>query len=282
MSYLQSDCNPPSDRDSYVRELMKYVSVDSYGKCLHNKDLPDELLSPLDSINSDKTREILIHFLAKHKFSIAFENAICHDYITEKFWRPLVAGSVPIVLGSPTIRDWAPDVNHSIIVAKDYNSPRELADYLLYLDSHDEEYEKYLGFKRSGVSNQHLLDHMRHREWMLNPRTDHELGMIDGFECYVCQKVYERRDKERHGVKVEPIIASQSHYNCLFPEPSVDNEHLGSDARKQISLDRYFFTCAEERANKISTLIARGAGQREVSDAYHNACRNIKTAKYKL
>jgi len=42
--YIQSDCNPPSDRDSYVEELMKYVRVDSYGRCLHNRDLPEHLL----------------------------------------------------------------------------------------------------------------------------------------------------------------------------------------------------------------------------------------------
>lgn len=45
----------------------------------------------------------LIAFVAKYKFTIAIENAICDDYITEKLWRPLIAGSVPIYLGSPSI-----------------------------------------------------------------------------------------------------------------------------------------------------------------------------------
>ena len=282
VSYLQSDCNPPSDRDSYVRELMKYVSVDSYGKCLHNRDLPHELLNPLDSLNIDSVRQNLTTFLTKHKFSIAFENAICHDYITEKFWRPLMAGSVPIVLGSPTIKDWAPDVNHSIIVAKDYRSPKELAEYLLYLDSHDEEYEKYLEFKRSGVSNQQLLDHMEHREWVLYDRAHVRPGMTDGFECYVCKKVCERQEKERRGIKMEPIIASQSHYDCLFPEPSLDKEHLSSHAKDHLLMQRYSSACAEETASRIWRLIASGSGQKEVSDAYHTACHNMNTTKYKL
>ncbi|KAK3912500.1 Alpha-(1,3)-fucosyltransferase 10 [Frankliniella fusca] len=38
--YVQSDCDTPLDRDKYVEELMKYIPVDSYGSCLHNKDLP--------------------------------------------------------------------------------------------------------------------------------------------------------------------------------------------------------------------------------------------------
>ena len=40
IAYIQSDCVCPSDRDVYVEELMKYIKVDSYGSCLHNKDLP--------------------------------------------------------------------------------------------------------------------------------------------------------------------------------------------------------------------------------------------------
>lgn len=45
----------------------------------------------------------LITLVAKYKFTIAIENAICDDYITEKLWRPLIAGSVPIYLGSPSV-----------------------------------------------------------------------------------------------------------------------------------------------------------------------------------
>ena len=41
---------------------------------------------------------------ARYKFTIAIENAVCDDYVTEKVWRPLMLGSVPIVAGSPKIR----------------------------------------------------------------------------------------------------------------------------------------------------------------------------------
>lgn len=39
--YIQTDCSTPLDRDSYVTELSKYIAVDSYGACLHNRDLPE-------------------------------------------------------------------------------------------------------------------------------------------------------------------------------------------------------------------------------------------------
>lgn len=41
---------------------------------------------------------------AKYKFTLAMENAICDDYMTEKLWRPLRLGSVPIVFGSPKVK----------------------------------------------------------------------------------------------------------------------------------------------------------------------------------
>lgn len=42
--------------------------------------------------------------VSKYKFSLAMENAVCKDYITEKLWRPLVVGSVPVIFGSPDVK----------------------------------------------------------------------------------------------------------------------------------------------------------------------------------
>lgn len=98
--YIQSDCDTPNKRDSYVKELMKYIQIDSYGSCLNNRAFPEEV-SKIYSL--DLYNEKLLQFVGKYKFVIAFENAVCEDYITEKLWRPLMTGSVPIYLGSPSI-----------------------------------------------------------------------------------------------------------------------------------------------------------------------------------
>lgn len=42
-------------------------------------------------------------FLARYKFVIAFENSACEDYVTEKLWRPLAVGVLPIYYGAPNI-----------------------------------------------------------------------------------------------------------------------------------------------------------------------------------
>lgn len=274
--YIQSDCDPPSDRDSYVGELMKYIEVDSYGRCLHNKDLPEHLLDTLTFDSED-----LYNIVAKYKFTIAFENAICHDYITEKFWRPLYVGSVPIVRGSPTAKDWAPDKEHSIIVADEFPSPKELAEYLKYLDQNDDEYEKYLEFKRSGITNPLLQQHMQEREWVID---NEGLNFIDGFECYVCNEIHRMKRKEAKGQEVSPRIATIDHYNCPIPEPSLELEgktiaeklaNMNKHARSELEYWRYVARCTKMKANVTWEVIARGGTQEELTKALKDACHEV-------
>ena len=40
-------------------------------------------------------------FIPQYKFFLAFENSNCKEYITEKFWRSLHYGLVPVVFGAP-------------------------------------------------------------------------------------------------------------------------------------------------------------------------------------
>jgi hypothetical protein len=47
--------------------------------------------------------EDFYHLLSKYKFVLAAENAVCDDYITEKFWRSFYVGTIPIVYGSPSV-----------------------------------------------------------------------------------------------------------------------------------------------------------------------------------
>lgn len=221
--YVQSHCDVPMERDNYVKELMKYIPVDSYGKCVHNKDLPKHLINPVKSMQDADFFDIL----ANYKFHIAFENAMCKDYMTEKLFRPLHLGSVPIYLGSSYAKEWMP-TNHSMILVDDFPSPEELAKYIRYVDMNDHEYEKYLSFKKpNGVTNQFLLEHLRTRGW------PNEVDFFTGFECYVCDKITERVQNEKAHIKdpsvalLPPKFADYSHMNC--PQP---HSILGGDAER--------------------------------------------------
>lgn len=99
--YLNSICDTLSLRDQYIAQLMQHVKVDSYGKCLHNIDLPKSLTDDyLETLGSSR----LYRFIAKYKFIIAYENAACDDYITEKLWRALKVGTIPIYFGASNIK----------------------------------------------------------------------------------------------------------------------------------------------------------------------------------
>ena len=208
--YVQSGCNPPSDRDAYVQELMKYINVDSFGKCLNNKELPDEFKDSL-TFNHKGFYKIM----GKYKFTLVFENAICDDYLTEKIWRPLEVGSVPIYRGSPSILDWMPN-NHSVILVDDFSGPLALAEFIKTIDSADDaQYLTYLEFKKKGgVTNEKLLEHMKNRPWSI---TDEARNFVSGFECLVCDRLHENIKRQRAGLSIIKHVANQNHFGCPRP-----------------------------------------------------------------
>ncbi|XP_051025670.1 alpha-(1,3)-fucosyltransferase 10 isoform X2 [Acomys russatus] len=210
--YVQSDCDPPSDRDSYVRELMAYIEVDSYGECLQNKDLPQGLRNPA-SMDADGFYRIV----AQYKFMLAFENAVCDDYITEKFWRPLKLGVVPVYYGSPSIADWLPS-NRSAILVSEFSHPKELARFIRQLDYDDRSYEAYVEWKLKGeISNQRLLTALRERKWGV--QDVNQDNYIDTFECMVCRRVWANSRLREQGLPPKQWKAEVNHLSC--PEPNL-------------------------------------------------------------
>ncbi|XP_028816507.1 GDP-fucose protein O-fucosyltransferase 4 [Denticeps clupeoides] len=230
--YMQSHCDVPSDRDRYVQELMKYIQVDSYGKCLNNMPLPQHLE---DTSTATGEEGHFMAFVARYKFHLAMENGLCPDYITEKLWRPLHQGCVPVYRGSASVADWLPD-SHSAVLVDDFPSPQKLAEFLLALDADDAAYERYLRFKSPGkITNARLLQGMQDREWGVNDMS--KPNYLNGFECFVCDQENKRlaaerkhrRDPQLHPAP-PPKMATNSHMGCPMPHPSYGEvEHLPSN-----------------------------------------------------
>lgn len=134
-----------SGRFKYMRELMQCLSVDSYGLTLQNKKLPE-----------DRRRETKLETIAAYKFTLAFENSISQDYVTEKFFDPLLVGSVPVYMGAPNIDDFAPG-EHCYVNVAHFKGPRELAEYLMFAAGNPSEYDSYLAWKTEPL-RQRFLD----------------------------------------------------------------------------------------------------------------------------
>ena len=113
-------------RTAYLRELMEHLEVDSYGQALNNASLP-----------VDRGPATKLATIARYRFTIAFENAIDDDYVTEKLAEPLVAGSVPVVRGARNVAAFAPGGPGSFVDAADFTGPRDLARYLTAMGDED-------------------------------------------------------------------------------------------------------------------------------------------------
>ena len=128
VTWFVGHCSTPIRREEYVRQLSQFVSVDIYGNCTKECPYPcDEMLR------------------AEYKFYLAFENSWCPDYVTEKFIRSYVYDAIPIFLGGADYSKYAP--RNSYIDAREFKSPKDLADYLILLDKSDELYASYFDWK---------------------------------------------------------------------------------------------------------------------------------------
>ncbi|KAH9491733.1 hypothetical protein Btru_045677 [Bulinus truncatus] len=129
-AWMVSSCNADSRRQDYVRELQKYIPVDVYGACG----------SFQCSRASDK--ECLHNINVKYKFFLSFENSFCKDYITEKYYRYLNSDMIVIARGYNKYSRLVP--SEIFLNTANFKSPKELADKIIYLDSHVQEYIQML------------------------------------------------------------------------------------------------------------------------------------------
>ena len=88
-------------RIAYVKELMNYIDVHSYGKCLHNKETSWSHHMRFDrSISHGEMITNRMKLISDYKFVLAFENNNVTDYVTEKIVTTYLAGVVPIYMVS--------------------------------------------------------------------------------------------------------------------------------------------------------------------------------------
>lgn len=139
--FISSPVNK-SHRLEYISELMEYLPIDSYGSWRRNCVLDE-----------DKGYLTKLDIIKQYKFTIAFENAISQDYVTEKFFEPLTVGSVPIYLGAPNIETFSPG-EHAFIDVRDYASPKDLADDIMRYCRDISRYDSLLEWKRKPLSDE--------------------------------------------------------------------------------------------------------------------------------
>lgn len=137
MAWMATQCTTDGRRESYIRQLRNYIDIDVFGLCgrLSCARHPVDISHPrcYDMLEST------------YKFYLSFENSICRDYVTEKFFKILERRIVPVVYGGADYKSIAPA--GSYIDARLY-SPAQLAEYLMRIDANDSLYEEFFRWKR--------------------------------------------------------------------------------------------------------------------------------------
>lgn len=64
--WIAKNCRATNGREYYIEKLAEYITVDSYGECLNNKEFPN-----------DTSR---MELMAEYKFYLSVENSNCDDY----------------------------------------------------------------------------------------------------------------------------------------------------------------------------------------------------------
>ncbi|KAL3092766.1 hypothetical protein niasHS_007975 [Heterodera schachtii] len=124
---IVSHCGAPSGRDLLTKQLQKLIELDVFGKCSRK--------------NCDG-QKCYQQQMESHFFYLAFENTVCSEYVTEKFWNALRSLTVPVVLCREVVRESGiPDDLY--IAADDFDNATALADHLKALHK---DKNRYLGY----------------------------------------------------------------------------------------------------------------------------------------
>jgi hypothetical protein len=238
-----------TDRLKIIQELKKYVNIDVFGKCFNTSE-PKELMH----LDIAKRK---IENIANYKFHLAFENSRHDGYISEKIWQSFYAGTVPIYLGAPNIRNYLPRQNSALIV-DEFASVKELADEIKRLAKDDEEYDKM-------------------HEW--RKRVDDSFLNVMDYECLrtsckICHLVADSLDRDRvrklHSEKFHLYIRPFSMYRFIafYPTQPMTLDSLlkelyekfkNHQPRWQYCMTKYFreFHEIEDFRVKISKIVKK-------------------------
>ncbi|KAF9622541.1 hypothetical protein IFM89_031945 [Coptis chinensis] len=132
-----SNCAARNFRLQALETLEKLnVKIDSYGGCHRNRD------GRVDKVET----------LKRYKFSLSFENSNEEDYVTEKFFQSLVAGTVPVVVGAPNIMDFAPSPT-SVLHIKERSDISSVAKTMKELAENPTAFNQSVRWKYDGPSD---------------------------------------------------------------------------------------------------------------------------------
>ena len=138
-AWFVSHCATQARREKYASEMKKYMNLDVYGKCsshFHKK-------SDRKTCTREHEWDCYAMLESNYRFYLSFENSLCEDYVTEKFFNILKYDVIPITFNGA--KDFGPP--NSYINALQHKSPKALVQYLEELTLDDTKYASYFWWR---------------------------------------------------------------------------------------------------------------------------------------
>ena len=179
--WVSSVCRSTYGRGRFIEEVRAFIPVHCRGTCLNNYPAAPMTRQNRSSNYQEANFEtyvflyhitlygyMIVHSLthslapvftpspyrySKYLFVFGTENSMAEGYHTEKFYDPFVANSLLVYLGPRHADRYGPsDVaageHPSFVDATLFDSPRALAEHLIFLSQHPKEYAKYFSWRQ--------------------------------------------------------------------------------------------------------------------------------------
>ncbi|XP_067939187.1 glycoprotein 3-alpha-L-fucosyltransferase A-like [Watersipora subatra] len=192
-AYVSNCVSKEYDRLVVMKQLKKYIDVDIFGKCTNKKPCPTKV---------DLKCEAKEH--SQYRFYLAFENTLCRDYITEKFWKTLKneAHIIPVAAGGLSVQEYTdvapPD---SFIHVYNFSSVETLGKYLKHLMTDDNAYNRYHEWR-----NNYSVELLRKRQTCGLCKAVNEPESIKSEQGrkFADERLYERSCKNLNNLLAKP------------------------------------------------------------------------------
>ncbi|CAO4364188.1 unnamed protein product [Caenorhabditis nigoni] len=185
--WLVSNKYVKNKRKELVEKLIENgMKIDLYGKVYDRE--PENCSQDGGQEGCDEK------FQSPYKFTIAFENSNCKDYVTEKFWiKAERYRMVPIVMSRKIYKNLGiPD--NMYIAVDDFKSLKEFVEFIKNVSSNEKEYMKY----------------HKWREEFRIAEANHE---VFGF-CDLCQKLINFKNRTIPRKSYSNLKAWHNEENC--------------------------------------------------------------------
>ncbi len=175
--WAASNCGHTSwPRQAFAKALSKYMPVDFPGRCLHN------INAPVGRRKFVKNADMYKNYM----FVFAFSNSVDNVNLDEKFFFPMLGNSIPVAVVNDVV-DYLSPGRQSYIDATKFDSPKALAQHLLWLQKHPKEYIKLFDYRKTKTPPQGLrrmYNVLANFEYM--PRMKHKVL------CRLCSCICDR------------------------------------------------------------------------------------------